>query len=87
MPSTASSIKVDIETDRGVADAAHVLERTKNDIVDAAVREYVDAHRDQLNEGIRDSLRRIDDSAQSVVSSLTVFSAERLAELGGIPEN
>ena len=80
------SAKVDVETDKRVADAAHFLGRTKKDIVDAAVREYVEAHRDEINAGIRDSLDRIDGSTRSVVSALTGFSAERLAELGGVPE-
>jgi hypothetical protein len=36
--------------------AAHFMSRSKKDIVDAAVREYDDAHRDEINAGIKTAL-------------------------------
>ena len=46
MATAVSPIKVDAETDRLLSDAAHFLGRSKKDVVDVAVRDYVDAHRD-----------------------------------------
>lgn len=82
-----SPIKVDAATDKRIADAAHFLGRTKKDIVDAAVRDYVDAHRDEINEGIRDSLSRLDGTRASIVSEISGLSRTELDDLGGVPEN
>lgn len=84
--SALSPIKVDAETDQRIADAAHFLGRTKKDIVDAAVRDYVGAHRDEINDAIRASMSRLDGSQAAIVSEITGLSRDRLAELGGVPE-
>ena len=84
--SALSPIKVDADTDRRIADAAHYLGRTKKDIVDAAVRDYVDAHRDEMNKAIQASHSRLDGSQAAVVSEITGLSGDRLVELGGVPE-
>lgn len=81
-----SPIKVDAATDKRIADAAHFLGRTKKDIVDAAVRDYVDSHRDEINEGIRASLLRLDGTRGSVVSEISGLSRDELDDLGGVPE-
>jgi hypothetical protein len=83
---SVSPIKVDAATDRMIADAAHFLGRTKKDIVDVAVRDYVDAHRVEINEAIRSSLARLDGTRAAVVSEITGFSREELDDLGGVPE-
>lgn len=84
---TVSPIKVSAETDQLLNDASHYLARTKKDIVDAAVRDYVDSHRDEINAGVKASLARLDGSRASVVSEVTGMSRERLQELGGVPED
>lgn len=81
-----SPVKVDEATDKRIADAAHFLGRTKKDIVDAAVRDYVDAHRDEINEGIRASLSRLDGTRASIVSEISGLSRAELDDLGGVPE-
>ncbi|MBX3068498.1 MAG: hypothetical protein KF867_04075 [Cryobacterium sp.] len=81
-----SPIKVDSETDKRIADAAHFLGRTKKDIVDAAVNEYIEAHRDEINHAIRASLSRIDGTRASLVSEISGLSRAELDELGGVPE-
>lgn len=81
-----SPIKVDAATDKRIADAAHFLGRTKKDIVDAAVRDYIDAHRDEINEGIRAALTRLDGSRASAVAQISGLSRDELNELGGVPE-
>jgi hypothetical protein len=82
---TQSPVKVDATTDRLISDAAHFLGRTKKDVVSDAMREYVEAHRDELNEAIKQSLSRLDGSTASAISLLTGMDADELAELGGLP--
>jgi predicted nucleotidyltransferase len=52
-------IKIDPATDRLVADAAHVLGRTKKDIVTSAVREFVEAHQAELSAGATATAERL----------------------------
>lgn len=82
-----SPIKVDAATDKRIADAAHFLGRTKKDIVDAAVRDYVDAHRDEINAGISASLSRLDGTRAAVISEISGFTRDELDDLGGVPEH
>jgi hypothetical protein len=85
MATAVSPIKIDAETDQLVSQASHFLGRSKKDIVDTAVREYIDAHRDEINAGVRSALRQLDGSAASSVSLLTGVSAAELDDLGGVP--
>jgi hypothetical protein len=66
--------------------SAHFLDRSKKDVVDAAVREYIDNHRDEINAGVREALAQLDGAKGGVDSMLTGFDAAKLAELGGIGE-
>ena len=86
MATAVSPIKVDAETDRLLSESAHFLERSKKDVVDVAVRDNVDAHRDEINEGIRAALGRLDGSNASVVSLISGVSRDELGNLGGVPE-
>lgn len=54
--------------------------------MDAAVRDYVDAHREAINEGMRASLSRLDGTRASVVAEISGLSRAELDELGGVPE-
>lgn len=87
MTTLVSPIKVDAEVDRLISDAAHFLGRTKKDVVGEAMREYVDAHRDEINVAIKESMTRLDGSTESAVALLSGFSPEKLAELGGVPKD
>ncbi len=87
MASAATPIKVDSATDGLISHAAHFLGRPKKDIVDAAVREYIENHRAEINEGVRAALEQLDGSRGSAVTFLTGFNAEKIAELGGIEED
>ena len=84
MPSSAP-IKVDAATDELISHAAHFLGYSKKDVVDIAVREYIENHRDEINEGVRAALTRLDGSASSAVTLLTGYNKDKLAELGGLP--
>ena len=86
MATAVSPIKVDAQTDELISHAAHFLGRSKKDVVDVAVRDYVDAHRDEINEGIRAALGRLDGSNASVVSLISGVSRDELGNLGGVPE-
>ncbi|MGN6331621.1 MAG: hypothetical protein ACTHOD_08200 [Motilibacteraceae bacterium] len=83
MAAAAAPIKIDHETDELVSHAAHFLGRAKKDIVDAAVREYIEAHREEITSGVRQALRRLDGSTSSALSLLSGVSD--LDEFGGLP--
>jgi hypothetical protein len=87
MATASAPIKVDVDTDQLISHAAHFLGKPKKDIVDVAVREYIDAHRDEINDGVRLALRQLDGSPESAVSLLTGVPVDQLSEFGGMPEN
>jgi predicted transcriptional regulator len=86
MATATAPIKVDVVTDDLVSHAAHFLSRSKKDIVTAAVREYIDAHRDEINEGIKTALGQLDGSESSALSLMTGLGPEELDDLGGLPD-
>ncbi|HEX6232336.1 MAG TPA: hypothetical protein VFZ63_04345 [Jiangellaceae bacterium] len=86
MAAGTAPIKVDLATDELVSHAAHFLSRSKKDIVDAAVREYIDAHRDEINAGVKAALGRLNGSDAAADSLMTGLSADELDDLGGLPK-
>lgn len=86
MVSALAPIKIESETDQLISHAAHFLGTTKKQIVDDAVRAYVESHRAEINDGIRAALSQLDGTNASAISLLTGLSASRLEDLGGIPE-
>jgi hypothetical protein len=86
MSTLVSPIKVDIQVDQLISDTAHFLGRTKKDLVSDAVREYVEAHRAEINVAIRGAMSRLDGSNTSAITVMTGFSKEELDDLGGVPE-
>ena len=86
MAAATAPIKVDAATDELVSHAAHFLSRSKKEIVDAAVREYIDAHRDEINAGIKSALGRLNGSDAAAISMMTGFGVEELDDLGGLPK-
>jgi len=62
------------------------MSRSKKDIVDAAVREYIDAHRDEIKSGIKAALGKLNGSEATAVSAMTGLSADELDDLGGLPQ-
>lgn len=83
---TTAPIKVDAGTDALVSHAAHFLSRSKKDIVDAAVREFIEAHRDELNAGIKAALDQLNGSDGAAVTMMTGLNAEEIEDLGGLPD-
>jgi predicted transcriptional regulator len=84
MATVTAPIKVDAETDKLISHAAHFLQRSKKDVVDAAVREYVETHRELIQSGVLEALRSLDGSTKSAVSLLTGLSPSELDDLGGL---
>ncbi|GCD91089.1 hypothetical protein [Nocardioides sp. LS1] len=75
------AIKVDAITDELVSHAAHFMSRSKKKIVDAALREYIDAHREEINAGIKAALGQLNGTAAAAASLLTGLGAEELDDL------
>jgi predicted transcriptional regulator len=86
MSAATAPIKIDTATDELVSHAAHFLSRSKKDIVDVAVREYIDTHRDEINEGVRKALTKLDGSRAEALSLATGYDRSELDELGGLPD-
>ena len=62
------------------------MSRSKRDIVDAAVRECIDAYRDEINAGIKAALGQLNGTDAAAVSVMTGLSGEELDDLGGLPK-
>lgn len=86
MATATAPIKVDAATDELASHAAHFMSRSKKDIVDAAVREYIDAHRDEINAGVKAALSQLNGTDAAAVSMMTGLSTEELDDLGGLPK-
>lgn len=83
MATTLAPIKVDSETDALISHAAHFLRASKKDVVNEAVREYIERHRDEIQKAALEALRALDGTTKSTVQLLTGASDEELDELGG----
>jgi hypothetical protein len=79
-------IKVDAQTDQLIAHAAHFLGSSKKDIVDAAVREYIENHRESIQRGVLDALGQLDGSSANSVALLAGLSKKEMDDIGGIVE-
>ncbi|MGB3374702.1 MAG: hypothetical protein WBA87_06135 [Microbacterium sp.] len=81
-----SPIKVDTDTDRLISSAAHFLQRSKKDVVDAAVREYIEKHREEIQGGALEALRLLDGSTRGAVRLLADATDAEIDALGGLPQ-
>ena len=86
MATATAPIKIDTATDELVSHAAHFMSRSKKDIVDAAVREYIDVHREEINAGISAALAKLNGTDGAAVSMMTGIAAEEIDDLGGVPQ-
>jgi hypothetical protein len=86
MATAVAPIKVDAATDELVSHAAHFMDRSNKDIVDAAVRQYIDAHCNEIKAGTKAALGQRDGTDAAAVSLMTGLSAEELDDLGGLPK-
>jgi hypothetical protein len=83
MPTITAPIKVDAQTDEIISHTAHFLGRSKKDIVDIAVREYVENHRADIQQGALSALKQLNGTLPAAVSLLTGIPERELDELGG----
>jgi hypothetical protein len=79
-------IKVDAHIDKLISHAAHFLGTSKKDVVDVAVREYIENHREQIQRGVVEALGQLDGTAASSVAMLAGLSPDELDAIGGIDE-
>jgi len=56
-------VRVDLETDRLIADTARLQRRFKKDVVASAIGAYVAAHREELDQALDHTTHRIDTAA------------------------
>lgn len=87
MAATTAPIKVDQATDELVSQAAHFMDMSKKQVVDLAVREFVERHRDEINEGVRQALQQLDGTRESRVALLAGVPREKIDELGGLRDS
>lgn len=85
MTATTAPIKISAETDARVGHAAHFLGRSKKNIVEEAVAEYIDNHRDEINAGVLEALGQLDGTRESRIAMLADADASDIATLGGLP--
>ncbi|WP_173921412.1 hypothetical protein [Agromyces sp. Marseille-P2726] len=71
------TVKIHTETDRMAADLAHVLRRTKKDVVRDAVRTFIDLHEHDIRRGAAASAER------AAAASGSTEGARLLAAAGG----
>ncbi|MGD0557191.1 MAG: hypothetical protein ABSA93_19700 [Streptosporangiaceae bacterium] len=86
-PRRTAPLKVDVDVDELIADGAHFLGMTKKDLVEEAVRVYLELRRAELREAMQSKLRKLDGSAKSSLSALTGISPEDIDRLGGVRED
>ena len=86
MATSTAPVKVDPETHALIAHAATAMRISQKDLLAAAVREYLSAHREQIRESLRRTMDVLDGTDASRVAALTGLSRERLDELGGVHE-
>ena len=76
-------IKVDAETDRLIANAAHFLRLSKKDVVDAAVREFIATHQGAIQQGALDALQLLDGTTRAATRLLADATDREIDSLGG----
>ncbi|GMA21677.1 hypothetical protein MM440_06815 [Arsenicicoccus piscis] len=85
MATTVAPIKVSAATDELISHVAHFTGSSKKDVVELAVLEYIDRHRDEINAGVRQALATLDGSTATAVAALTGMTPAELDDLGGLP--
>lgn len=80
------AVKVSPEGDRLITSGAHYLRMSKKDLVEAAVAFYLDAHREDMQTGMRELLSELDDSRASRVAMLAGMTRVELDSVGGVDE-
>ena len=81
---TSAPLKVDPQTDELISHGAHLLNMTKKQFVDEAVRRFLDERRGELQARMQSMMATLDGSPASRVSLLSGLSPQEIEELGGV---
>jgi hypothetical protein len=81
------AVKVSAEGDKLITSGANYLHMTKKDLVEAAVQFYLDAHREEMQAGMRELLSQLDGTRASRVALLAGMTREELDSVGGVEED
>lgn len=87
MTATTAPIKISAEVDARVGHAAHFLGRSKKHIVEDAVAEYIENHREEINAGVLEALGELGGSREARVAMLADTDLSDIADLGGLPRS
>ncbi|WP_062521735.1 hypothetical protein [Demequina silvatica] len=86
MSTATAPIKVSAESDTRISHAAHFLGMPKKDLVERAVVEYIENHRDEIDAAVARALRELDGTRADRVALLAGISREELDAVGGLAE-
>lgn len=81
------AVKVSPAGDKLITSGANYLHMSKKDLVEEAVRFYLDARREEMQAGMRELLRELDGTRASRVAMLAGMTREELDAVGGVEED
>ncbi|MBS2966516.1 hypothetical protein KGA66_25985 [Actinocrinis puniceicyclus] len=81
------AVKVSPAGDKLITSGANYLHMSKKDLVEEAVRFYLDARREEMQAGMRELLRELDGTRASRVAMLAGMTREELDSVGGVEED
>lgn len=81
------AVKVSPAGDKLITSGANYLHMSKKDLVEEAVRFYLDARREEMQAGMRELLAELDGSRASRVAMLAGLTREELDSVGGVEED
>ncbi|MBW8806721.1 MAG: hypothetical protein JF587_23125 [Catenulisporales bacterium] len=80
------AVKVSPAGDKLITSGANYLHMSKKDLVEEAVRFYLDARREEMQAGMRELLSELDGSRAARVAMLAGMTREELDAVGGVEE-
>ena len=81
------AVKVSPAGDKLITSGANYLHMSKKDLVEEAVRFYLDARREEMQAGMRELLSELDGSRAARVAMLAGMTREELDAVGGVEED
>lgn len=86
MSTATSPVKVSVETDGLITQAAHFLGKAKKELVEVAVVEYIENHRAEIEAAALNALHLLDGTRAGRVALLAGMTREELDDVGGVRE-
>lgn len=83
----SAPLKVDLETDQLITQGSHFPNVTKKQFVSEAVRLYLEHPREEIRQGMAESMRVLDGTTKARVALLTGVPPDEIDRLGGIGED